>query len=143
MKYFAILFIIFLSFFGCQNVNLPQKPENLIPKNKMVDILTETYLGNAARSVDNKSIITKGIKMDSLIYRNFDVDSVQFAQSNAYYAADVNTYMSIFQEVETRLDLMRKQMDSLWELKRDRADSISKKLKEDKTNVKQVRDSLI
>lgn len=143
MKHSAILFIFFLIFFGCQNVDQPEKPKNLIPKDKMVDILTETYLANAARSVDNKSIIEKGIKMDSLIYRNFGVDSLQFAKSNAFYAADVNTYMSIFQEVETRLDVMRKKMDSLWERERDIKDSINKKLEEGQRNIEPVKDSLI
>ncbi|WP_026451041.1 DUF4296 domain-containing protein [Aequorivita capsosiphonis] len=125
MKQFAILFISILSFFGCQNVDQPEKPKNLIPKNKMVDILTETYLSNAARSVDNKSIIAKGVKMDSLIYQNFGVDSVQFARSNAFYAADINAYMGIFQDVETRLGVMRIKMDSLVEKERDVKDSIN------------------
>lgn len=143
MKQSALLLILVLSFFGCQNVEQPERPENLIPKDKMVDILMETYLLNAARSVDNKSIITKGIKMDSLIYRNFGVDSLQFAKSNAFYATDVNTYMSIFQEVETRLDVMRKKMDSLWERERDIKDSIRKKSKENQKNIEPITDSLI
>lgn len=143
MKYLAILFILIFSFFGCQNVNQPEKPENLIPKDKMIDILTETYLANAARSVDNKSIIAKGIKVDSLIYRNFGVDSLQFVKSNAFYAADINTYMSIFQEVETRLDTMSKKMESLRERKRDIKDSISKKSKKGQSKIEPVKDSLI
>ncbi|MGO3181655.1 MAG: DUF4296 domain-containing protein [Aequorivita sp.] len=143
MKYSVILFIFILSFFGCQNVNQPEKPKNLIPKDKMIDILTETYLANAARSVDNKSITTKGIKMDSLIYRNFGVDSLQFAKSNEFYAADINIYMDIFQEVKTRLDVMEKKMDSLWEKERRNRDSISEKSKEDRREIEPVTDSLL
>lgn len=142
MKDLPILLILLLSFFGCQNVDQPEKPENLISKDKMVDILTETYLANASRSVDNKSIIRKGIMMDDLIYKNFGVDSLQFAKSNAFYAADVNTYMSIFQEVETRLDVKRKRMDSLWERERRIRDSIGKKVDIDR-NIEPVKDSLI
>ena len=96
----------------------PEKPENLIGKEKMVDILTETDLGNAARSIDNKAIMEKGIKLDSLIYRRFGVDSLQFAKSNAYYAADVNTYMEIIKEVETRLDTMQQRLNTIWEAER-------------------------
>lgn len=143
MKHFAILLMFILCFLGCQNVQQPEKPKNLISKDKMVDILVETYLANAARSVDNKSIIDKGIKMDSLIYRNFEIDSLQFAKSNEFYAADVNTYMSIFQKVETRLDVMQKKMDSLWESERRIKDSISKKLNGDKEPIEPVKDSLI
>lgn len=143
MKHSAILFIVILSFFGCQNVHQPEKPKDLIPKDKMVDILMETYLANAARSVDNKTIIAKGIKMDSMIYQNFGVDSLQFAKSNAFYAADVNTYMILFQEVETRLDVMQKEMDSLWERERNIKDSINKNSKKDKSNIVPVKDSLL
>src|SRR5690606_17996206 len=96
MKYFS--FILILAFIGCQDVKAPEKPKELIGKNKMVDILTEAYLANAARSVDNKSIIAKGIVIDTLVYKNFGVDSLQFAKSNAYYAADINTYIEIFQK---------------------------------------------
>ena len=138
MKQSIILSIFILNFFGCQNVEQPEKPENLISKDKMIDILMQSYLANAARSVDNNAIIDKGIKMDSLIYRNFGVDSIQFAKSNAYYAADVNTYMSMFQEVETRLDVMQKKMDSLWERERNIRDSINKNLDEDNTKVVEI-----
>ncbi len=113
-----LLFLAFLFVFGCQEVQYPEKPENLIGKEKMVDILTETYLGNAARSIDNKAIMEKGIKLDSLIYRRFGVDSLQFAKSNAYYAADVNTYMEIIKEVETRLDTMQQRLNTIWEAER-------------------------
>ncbi len=143
MKHSIVILIFALSLFGCQDVNKPEKPENLIAKDKMIDILTETYLDNAARSIDNKSIISKGIKMDSMVYKNFGIDSLQFAKSNAYYAADVNAYMEIFQEVEARLDTIQKKMDSIWEKEWVRKDSIKQKLKENKATAEPVKDSLI
>lgn len=121
LSFFLSLIICFL---GCQNVDYPKKPKNLISKDKMVDILTESYLANAARSIDNRAILDKGVKIDSLIYRNFGVDSLQFASSNAYYAADVNAYRDIFVEVETRLTAMQKEMDSIWERERLQKDSL-------------------
>ncbi|WP_310994078.1 DUF4296 domain-containing protein [Aequorivita marina] len=125
MKQLLILLILTLGFFGCQDVKQPEKPKNLIAKDKMVDILTETYLTNAARSVDNKTMLNTGLKMDSLIYKNFGVDSLQFAKSNAFYANDINTYMNIFLEVESRLDSMRVEMDSIWERRRLKNDSVN------------------
>ncbi len=112
MKYWAIL-IIAIAFGSCQNVKVPEKPKNLIGKEKMADILTEAYLANAARSIDNKTMLEEGIKMDSVFYAKFDVDSLQFARSNAFYAADVNTYIAIFQEVEAKLKEMEKDLDSI------------------------------
>ena len=112
MRYWPILMII-ISFGACQDVKQPEKPKNLIGKDKMVDVLTEAYLANAARSTDNKTILESGIKMDSLFYTKFGVDSLQFAKSNAFYAADVNMYISIFQEVEGRLGKIEKNLDSI------------------------------
>lgn len=112
MKYWAIL-ILAMGFWACQNVKQPEKPKDLIGKDKMVDVLTEAYLANAARSIDHKTLVDEGIKMDSLFYAKFGVDSLQFVQSNAFYAADVNTYIAIFEEVEARLNKMEKNLDSI------------------------------
>lgn len=111
MKYLAILTLVF-GLYGCQNVKYPKKPDNLIDHEKMVDILTEAYLINAARSVGNKTIVAQGVQMDSIFYARFGVDSLQFAHSNAYYAADVNKYISLFQEVEERLQGIEKDLDN-------------------------------
>lgn len=112
MKYLGFV-IIMIALWSCQDVRYPDRPKDLITKDKMVDILTEAYLANAARSIDNKKIMASGIKMDSILYRKFGVDSLQFAESNAYYAADVNAYLSLFQDVENRLDAVQQNLDSI------------------------------
>ncbi|MCG2429648.1 DUF4296 domain-containing protein [Aequorivita xiaoshiensis] len=129
MKQSLILIFVVISALGCQDVNIPEKPENLIAKDKMIDILKETYLINAARSVNNKAIISKGIKIDSMIYAKYQIDSLQFAKSNAYYASDINSYMIMIQKVESDLLSMREEMDSIIKLDRARRDSISERLK--------------
>ena len=129
MKQSLILIFVVISALGCQDVNMPEKPENLIAKDKMIDILKETYLINAARSVNNKAIISKGIKIDSMIYAKYQIDSLQFAKSNAYYASDINSYMIMIQKVESELLSMREEMDSIIKLDRARRDSISERLK--------------
>ena len=85
-----------LCLWGCQDVKRPEKPKNLIPEDKMVDILTETYLINAARSFDKLTILHNKIKLDSFVYRKFEIDSLQFAASNAFYTSDLNTYNALF-----------------------------------------------
>lgn len=110
MKYLALLTLV-IGVYGCQNVKYPEKPDNLIDHKKMVNILTEAYLMNAARSVGNKTMAAQGIQMDSIFYARFGVDSLQFAQSNAYYASDVNTYITLFQEVEEKLQQIEKDLD--------------------------------
>jgi hypothetical protein len=143
MKQAAFFFILTISLFGCQNVKQPEKPKDLISKDKMVEILSEAYLANAARSVNNQAILDKSIKMDSLIYKNFGVDSLQFANSNAYYAANVNSYLEIFQKVETKLTAMQQKMDSIRDIQSTKKDSIGNQKIKDITDEEPTRDSLI
>lgn len=143
MKHWVPIFVLILSILGCQNVERPEKPKNLISKEKMVDVLTEAYLANAARSVNNQAIIDKGIKVDSLIFKKFEVDSVQFAKSNDYYAADINMYLDIFQKVEARLVAMEKKLDSIRNMDRKRKDSVESQQNKERIIAEPKRDSLI
>lgn len=111
MKYFSIIVLIIV--LSCQSVTTPEKPDNLIPKEKMIDIMMESYLSNAARSVNNRKIRSYGLKLDSLIYAKYDVDSLQFAKSNDYYAADLQTYESIFTTIDERLNALKTKADSI------------------------------
>jgi len=54
MKYSIILIFSFLFLASCKDVDLPEKPDNLIDKDKMVEVLTESYINNSARSIDLK-----------------------------------------------------------------------------------------
>ncbi|MDX1463861.1 MAG: DUF4296 domain-containing protein [Marinirhabdus sp.] len=94
--------------FACQDVQRPERPENLIPEDTMVSLLSEVYIGNAARSIDNKQIRKEGVRIDSFLFKKFNIDSVQFAKSNAYYAADLDAYMNIINQVQNRLDKLKK-----------------------------------
>ena len=108
-----LLYIVLLLSVACQDVHRPEKPENLISEEKMIDILTDVYLSNAAKSVNNKVIRQKGLKLDSLIYKKYQIDSLQFLKSHEYYNADLNTYNSFFVEIEKRLQAMLDKTDSL------------------------------
>ena len=125
MKYWLIL-ILTINFASCQDVKQPKKPKNLIEKDKMAEVLTEAYLANAARSVDNKSMLAKGVIMDSLLYTKFGIDSLQFVRSNDYYAANVNAYMEIFQKVENNLNALERNLDSIRELNYNKNDTLQK-----------------
>ncbi len=103
-----LLYISFcLLFFGCQDIQKPEKPENLIPEDVMVEMLSEIYLGNAARSIDNKTMRKNGIKIDSFLFKKYNVDSLQFAKSNAYYTSDLDKYNAIFEKIEQKLEVLK------------------------------------
>ncbi|MGJ8665640.1 MAG: DUF4296 domain-containing protein [Patiriisocius sp.] len=114
MKY--AVFIFFFIVASCQDVKRPEAPDNLISEAQMVDIMTDAYLMNAARSVDIRTIRKEGISLDSLIYAKFKIDSLQFAKSNAYYTNDLNTYNDIFLKVEQRLITEKANRDTLYQI---------------------------
>lgn len=115
MKYWIVIASVFLM--GCQDVKRPEKPKNLIPKEKMVDILTEAYLSNAAQSVRDQSVFKEEISLDSLFYAKFDIDSLQFVKSNDYYAIDSNSYIEILEKVEAKLTHFEEELDSIREVR--------------------------
>ena len=112
MKYIAALVLV-LIFWSCQDVKRPGIPENLIPEDQMADVLTEVYLINAARSFDNRTIIENKIQLDSFFYRKFNIDSLQFVESNAYYTSNLSAYNKLFTKVEERMAHMKTESDSL------------------------------
>lgn len=123
MKLVLNIFIIALIFSGCQDVKYPDPPENLLPKEKFAEILADAYLGNASRSrsVNNRILRSKGIRLDSLLYNKHEVDSLTFAESNAYYASNIDLYSEIILNVEKILSEKKARIDSLTNLKTDKA----------------------
>lgn len=109
-----LLVVVIMVFISCQDVKRPKEPTNLINKEAMVEILTESYLMNAARSIANRDVVNNGIKLDSIIYAKYAIDSLQFAQSNAFYSADLNTYKDIFLKVEQNLVKEKALRDTLY-----------------------------
>jgi hypothetical protein len=112
MKYIAAL-LLTLALWGCQDVKRPEIPVNLIPEDQMAEVLTEVYLINAARSFDNRVIMEQKIKLDSFFFRKFDIDSLQFVESNAYYTSNLSAYSKLFTKVEERMILMKVEADCL------------------------------
>jgi hypothetical protein len=97
----SILIGLLLAFISCNNAI--EKPKNLIEKDKMIDILYDISLLEAIKTQN----INGGIKnkdANEYLYKKYKIDSIQLAQSNKYYAADVDEYKKMFEEVKARLE---------------------------------------
>lgn len=120
-----IVFIIFLA--ACDSKIKYKKPENLIPKAQMINLLYDMHLANGATSVKTPKF-DKNTKYMSLVYEKYKIDSTQFALSNTYYIANIDEYEEIFKEVERRIKILQDE----YEAKRDtfyKKEMKSKKLK--------------
>jgi hypothetical protein len=121
---FGVLALSLMILVACQDVKEPEKPANLISKEMMIDILTDCYINNAARSIGYVQLKDSNIKLDSMIYIKYQIDSVQFTKSNEYYSLQFNTYVDILTQVEKRLEIIKQLTDSIVKLEK-KNDSIA------------------
>lgn len=121
--------------FSCNPVEKPKKPENLIARNKMVDILLDVFIINAAKGTEKKTLENNNVTPDDYIYKKYQIDSLQFAKSNEYYAYDIKVYESIINEVESKLNAKKIRYQEEIDLEEER---ISKRL----DSIKKIGDSL-
>ncbi|MCM8568708.1 DUF4296 domain-containing protein [Gramella jeungdoensis] len=125
----ALLFLMVFSV-SCQDLKKTRKPDDLIPESKMIDVLTEISILQAARNYNKFKLEETGIKPDQYIYEKFDIDSLQFERSSNYYAEQYTQYERIYDSVKARIQRMKTRLDSLRDLEIKREDSIKKAQKD-------------
>lgn len=145
LKWILIFSVLLVS---CQNVEEIKKPENLIPEQKMVEVLTELSILYSARNYNKKILEETGLPLDSYLYDKYQIDSLQFAQSTEYYAKNYNQFEIIYKQVKTNLEKMKIDFEVIRDEEKRVKDSIQAlKVKTDslpgKTEVnRKLRDSL-
>ena len=111
-----LVLLLIVSYTSCQDVKKPEMPTDLISQDIMVDILTDVYISNASRNVNNKLIIKRNLQLDSIIYNKYNIDSLQFVVSNTYYSSDLRTYGNLLTQVQNVLVLLKKEKDSIYKI---------------------------
>ncbi|MCX2718218.1 DUF4296 domain-containing protein [Lentiprolixibacter aurantiacus] len=110
MKKFRYL-VVFLILFGACNEKVIEKPEDLIAREKMVDILFDLALINAGKAIDPNVMEENQIEPMSYVYARHGIDSAQFVKSDLYYAAIPSEYEVIYTLLEERLEAERLRLD--------------------------------
>lgn len=129
-KRFALMAVVALIFSCAEEV--VKKPEDLIPRDTMTELLYEMAVLNAAKST-NKAILEEQFDDPTeFLFKQYGVDSLQFVKSDVYYASQPLVYESIYKEVEARLDKEKKAFE---EARQKRTDSLVSRSRE-------IRDSL-
>ncbi len=93
------------------NEKLVEKPEDLISREKMVDILYDLSLINAGKAINPKVLQENQIESMDYIYRKYDVDSAQFMSSDLYYASLPLEYEAIYRALEDRIEQQKKRIE--------------------------------
>ena len=135
MKKIITFLTIITLFVSCRD-EVVNKPEQLIEKDVMVNIMYDLSILEAIRNQNPTSLDTFKINSRDYIFKKYKIDSVQFAKSNVYYAADYNEYKSMFEQISKRLETNQKKVDSLIKLKKKKKKPILQKKKPTTTIVR-------
>ncbi|MCF6349885.1 MAG: DUF4296 domain-containing protein [Flavobacteriaceae bacterium] len=135
-KILPLLLIIYL--FSCAEKG-PEKPKDLISKDKMATLLFDMHLANKTKNIKNLKD-KKNINYLSIISEKHHIDSTRFKKSHAYYIYHISEYQEIYKKIESRLDTLLKKQKKMVKT----ADSLkkinTKKLtKKKKNSIKQKR----
>lgn len=99
----------------------------------MSEIMYDLYILNAAKGVNRKLLELNGIMPLEYIYEKHGIDSLQFAESNTYYAYDSKVYTSIIEKMSAKLQKDKELYETLTDEEQKIKDSlqrIERKLKE-------------
>ncbi|QDO93515.1 DUF4296 domain-containing protein [Formosa sediminum] len=113
MKRLLIAILTFFCVLSCHQVSKPKKPKNLISREKMVDIIIDMSLLTSTRGFDKKNLDSNGITVQSYIYDKYNIDSLQFAESNEYYIFNLDEYDALYEKVDDSLKVLKKQFQEI------------------------------
>ncbi|EPR73279.1 hypothetical protein ADIWIN_1710 [Winogradskyella psychrotolerans RS-3] len=128
LKRISIILVLGILIFACDGINKPIKPDNLISKAQMTDLLYDLYLVNASKGVNRSTLEKNYFDPEFYILKKHNVDSTRFAESNNYYAYETETYKAIVDEVKERLESEKQHFEDIREIEAD--------------SIKQLRDSI-
>ena len=120
-----ISILVLLIIISCVEKGM-EKPENLISKDKMVDLLFDMHIANKTRNIKNLEK-EKNTNYYAIISEKHKIDSTRFKESHAYYMYYIAEYEAIYKKLEVRFDTVFKQQELIIKI----ADSI-KKIKDQK-----------
>lgn len=112
MKLKTFFLLLFLASAACSE-KLVEKPENLIPEEKMVSVLYDMALLDAIKSSHPQVIAKNKVYVMDFLYEKYGIDSLQFVKSDLYYASIPSKYQAIYKAVEDRLSRERDSITNL------------------------------
>jgi len=106
LSFFSLLFLLV----SCKDTVITE-PKNLIPEDKMVNIIYDLSLLEGVKSYNSTNF--RSLKSNDFVYKKYNIDSLQFAKSTQFYASDIDKYKKIYDEVGKRIEKNKANVDSL------------------------------
>ena len=126
-----ITFLTIIALFVSCKQEVINKPEQLIEKDVMVDVMYDLSILEAIKYQNPASLDTFKINPREYIFKKYKIDSLQFAKNNAYYTADYKGYKLMFEQVTKRLDDNKKRVDSLINFEKKKKKPALQKIKKE------------
>jgi len=101
-----IIFVLILN--SCFDNVDNEKPQDLISEENMVNIIYDMSLINVSKGINKRIIENNGMRPKSYILNKYNIDSIQFVNSNRYYSKDLEKYLMIYEKVLEKLEINRK-----------------------------------
>ncbi|MEP6804132.1 MAG: DUF4296 domain-containing protein [Flavobacterium sp.] len=120
MKNFIVIVLVLFLCISCKK-ELVKQPAKLIERGKMIDIMYDLSLLDAMKYQHPLSADSTETDPTKFILKKYKVDSLQFAQSNMYYATDYENYKDMFDEIGKRLSVAQRATDSIVKIEEKKA----------------------
>ena len=137
----SISLLAILALLGCKE-DLVKKPEHLIEKSKMMDIMYDLALLEAIKYQNPAVLDSNQIRPKQFIYKKYKIDSLQLAQNNRYYAADYKSYKVMFESVVKRIENEKKRANTIIKLEEKKKKIKIAQLKKKRQLAKKSKDSI-
>ena len=125
----GVLFFILISLILSCKEEVVKKPENLIEKDIMVDVMYDLALLEAIKYQSPNALQAHKINPDEYIYKKYKIDSAQFVQSNMYYASDYKEYKKMYDQINSRLVKNKSLLEEAIKNEKDKALLLKKESK--------------
>ena len=89
------------------------KPDNLLSKETMEDIIYELAILQAAETYKPQTLTDSNIKIKQYVYKKYNLDSTTYFQNYKYYASDVKAFKKLYSRVNERIISQKNEIDTL------------------------------
>lgn len=106
MKKYLLIAIAGLLLAACRDT--ASKPDRFIEEDKMVTILYDLYVIEGIRQSNPSSFLERHLEPSEYVLKKYGVDSLQFVESDHWYAADTDRYKNLYKKVLDKVQEAKK-----------------------------------
>jgi len=129
MKKFLSVVLVLVVGASCVE-SIIKKPDDLIPREKMTQMLYDLAILNAAKSTNSALLEVHFDSPTYFLFEQYGVDSLQFVKSDIYYASQPLVYEAIYKEVAAKLDKEKIKVEEARKMANDSLASRSRQLRD-------------